>query len=164
MKRILLTCGTESFTQRVSSAFKQADPEISLFFASSEEFPEVLKNTGKYFSLPAVDSDVFVHELLKLCLYLEIDYLIPLDSREVENLNKQRILFEEYGMEVFIPHSLKDVEALINPPKGIPLLFYKEGKPVFILDGNQKGREMHESFQGILSFNDEEEVFVCLAR
>lgn len=94
---ILVTEGTSASTQRLA---KQLLALWSVHFASADSVPQVLLRTHKYHQLPAITSDVFIHELLKLSLDLEVGYILPLHPDEKRVLHHSIQLFKEYGVEI----------------------------------------------------------------
>lgn len=94
---ILVTEGTAATTQRIA---KQLLASWPVYFASSDAIPQVLLRSNKYHQLPAINSDVFIHELLKLSLDLEVRYIWPLHPEEKAVLSHSLPLFAEYGVEI----------------------------------------------------------------
>ena len=118
-KRILITFGTRGLGQRIA---KLLGDEFEIFFASSEEIPSLLLNSGKYFKLPAGLMPTYAHEVLKISLDHQIDYVLPLAVA--------KILFEEYDIKVIVPTQdvLQDYYVIENPPKELSLALLVDGK------------------------------------
>ncbi|MBB2952802.1 MULTISPECIES: hypothetical protein [Sphingobacterium] len=126
-KRILITFGTRGLGQRIA---KLLGDEFEIFFASSEEIPSLLLNSGKYFKLPAGLMPTYAHEVLKISLDHQIDYVLPLGGYEFEPLAVAKILFEEYDIKVIVPAQdvLQDYYVIENPPKELSLALLVDGK------------------------------------
>lgn len=115
MERILITSGISAFSQRVAKLF----PEEDLFFADSSPIPAPFIKSGRYISIPSPEKASFVHEILKACLDLSINKLLPLKETELMPLAKNSALFEEYGIVILVPgfESLNNIPKLINPTR-----------------------------------------------
>lgn len=113
MENILITSGLTSFAQRVAKLF----PEENVFFADANSIPDFFLQKGKYATIPSSDTASFLHEVLKTCLDLSIDKLVPLGESELIALAKSRALFEEYGIILLIPslERLENISKLIDP-------------------------------------------------
>lgn len=126
-KRILITFGTRGLGQRIA---KLLEHEFDVFFASSEEIPSLLLNSGKYFKIPAGLMPTYAHEVLKISLDQHIDYVLPLGSYEFEPLSEAKVLFEEYDIKVIVPshYVLQDYFVIENPSKELSLVLLIAGK------------------------------------
>lgn len=140
LSNILITFGTHPFAQRI----RQQIPDIPTYLASSEQIPDLMLASGHYFSIPDADASHFLHELLKLALHLEISTLLPLGLREGKMLMEGKVLFEEYGIRLLLPEHdvFMQMNSLINPPRGLALEL---------------------TSNGVMTYNDEQEVFICFA-
>lgn len=126
MNNVLITAGTSALSQRVAKLVVDGQ----LFFADSQPIPTLFLQTGKYKSIPAADKSSYVHEVLKVCLDLGIDTLIPLGKDELAPLANSKLLFEEYGIALLLPtvDRLNEVPKLMNPSRAAyPELFICEG-------------------------------------
>lgn len=126
-KKILITFGTRGLGQRIA---KLLGDEFEIFFASSEEIPTPLLDCGKYFKLPAGLMPTYAHEVLKISLDHQINYVLPLGGYEFEPLAVAKILFEEYDIKVIVPAQdvLQDYYVIENPPKELSLNLLVDGK------------------------------------
>lgn len=126
-KRILITFGTRALGQRVA---KLLQAKFDVFFASADEIPNVLLSSGKYIKIPAGLSPTYAHELLKISLDNQIDYILPLGSFEFEPLSESKILFEEYDIQLFVPNKdvLENYMLIENPSKDLPILLILNGE------------------------------------
>lgn len=129
-KRILITFGTRGLGQRIA---KLLEHEFDVFFASSEEIPSLLLNSGKYFKIPAGLMPTYAHEVLKISLDVHIDYVLPLGGYEFEPLAEAKVLFEEYDIKVIVPDHdvLQDYFVIENPTKELSLVLLVDGKSLF---------------------------------
>ncbi|WP_400262380.1 hypothetical protein ACFX5U_02150 [Sphingobacterium sp. SG20118] len=126
-KRILITFGTRGLGQRIA---KLLGDKFDIFFASSEEIPSLLIGSGKYFKVPTGLMPTYAHEILKISLDNQIDYILPLGGFEFEPLAEAKVLFEEYGIKVIVPAQdvLQDYFIIENPPKDLSLTILVNGK------------------------------------
>ena len=97
MKRtIIITAGTGAEAQSNAKNY----PDARIIFADSRPVPEVLVKMGKYVQLPDPESPAFIHELLKCCLDHGADTIVLLSEREQALLQPQKLLFEEYSIQL----------------------------------------------------------------
>jgi hypothetical protein len=125
MENVLITSGISAFTQRVSKLFTGRN----LFFADSNPIPTPFLNTGKYVAIPSPEKSSYVHEVLKVCLDLAINKVLPLRKGEHLPLAKSKVLFEEYGIVILLPdlENLERISKLINPThSNCPKIILKE--------------------------------------
>lgn len=115
MENVLITSGISAFTQRVAKLFA----EKNVVFADSKPIPTPFLNTGKYVAIPSPDKSSYVHEVLKVCLDLSINKVLPLGKDEHLPLAKSRVLFEEYGIVILLPdlENLESIPKFINPSR-----------------------------------------------
>lgn len=115
MIKVLITSGTSAFSQRVAKML----PNCQLFFADSSAIPTPFLQTGKYKPIPNAEKNTYVHEVLKVCLDLAIDTLIPLGKDEILPLANSEMLFAEYGISLLIPsvELLEDFLIVENPSR-----------------------------------------------
>lgn len=59
--------------------------------------------TGTMLRIPRHASASYAHEMLALCLDHQVTHLFALDIKEIQELSKSLLLFEEYGIRVVIP-------------------------------------------------------------
>jgi len=153
MKKILITYGTRPLAQRIA---KSLVDKFEVKFATSESVPSVLMQ--QYYAIPNAANPTFSHELLKLCLDNQIDYLLPLGFKELESLSEAKLLFEEYDIWLIGPDTeeLKHTFVLSNPNKDLEVMVIDRG--VNLIDG--KAVELDGS--GLIVFSDEgEEYALC---
>ncbi|UIR55196.1 hypothetical protein LZQ00_13045 [Sphingobacterium sp. SRCM116780] len=126
-KRILITFGTRGLGQRIG---KLLSDRFDVYFASSEEIPTVLLNSEKYVKIPPGLMPTYAHELLKISLDKQIDYVLPLGGFEFEPLAQAKILFEEYAIKVIVPEHvvLENYFIIENPSKDLALVLLVDGK------------------------------------
>ncbi|MBD1433878.1 hypothetical protein H8B06_13655 [Sphingobacterium sp. DN00404] len=149
---ILITYGTRPFAQRVS---RLLSARYEVVYASSEPFPDLLLKQN-YHRIPTGVNPTFAHEILKLCLDKGCQMILPLGEMELQPINEARILLEEYGIVVLLPHDLEECFMLENPSGEIHVL--KSG--IDILTGDQLCGD-HFSGAGILADSGDEPI-LCL--
>jgi hypothetical protein len=156
-KRILITFGTRGLGQRIA---KLLENEFEILFASSEEIPSLLLSSGKYFKLPAGLMPTYAHEVLKISLDHQIDFVLPLGGFEFEPLAAAKILFEEYGIKVIVPAQdvLQDYFIIENPPKELSLELLVNGKSLI---GDFK--TAHTDLDGLFVVSDSGDDFALCA-
>jgi hypothetical protein len=118
MEKILITYATRPLGLRVAKLLEQ---KMQVEKASSDEIPSVLRSI--YTNLPQAESPVYAHELLKLALDKNCNYLLPLGIIEIQALSESIVLFEEYGITVLCPPRalLEHINVLSKPAGSVPL-------------------------------------------
>jgi len=153
MQKLLITFGTRPLAQRIA---KLIQSQYDVKFASSEEVPSFL--AANYSKIPTGINPTFAHELLKLCLDKQIDYLLPLGLSEVQSLSETKLLFEEYGIHVLSPDKsdLEDIFVLENPASTIELLICEKGKSI------HSDKTLEFEVSGLLTVSDDgNDVALC---
>lgn len=167
-----------TFAQRLAATYFR---DWKVAFASSSPIPQPLLDAGRYHLIPPADQPAFIHELLKLCLDQQVDHLLPLDREEAAVLSGARVLFSEYGIEVLTsaPEVLDSLPVIENPPRALELVILKNGTDLLgknhldvdLPGGTDVDAEpaldrapaYHPHYAGVLSLNDEGEVYQCFA-
>jgi len=154
MNNILITAGTTALALRLK---KNLSPNFNVFLADSNEIPSVVKN--QYLQLPKDNSFSFVHEVLKVALDSHINYILPLNDKEIIRLSQNITLFEEYGIDVLIPEAdeLLTIKTTNNPDKSLPLALLQNGKNLI------NGDQTKLSVSGLGYISDSEEDFILVA-
>lgn len=156
MNRILITNATHSLGLRVAKLLAE---NFEIIYATSDELPVFMQD--KYMKIPKGVNPTFAHEMLKLALDTNAQYILPLQLSEIESLSESLLLFEEYGIRVICPTKaqLLALEILPNPAKELPLsvLFNKQN----LLDN--KAVEIEINGLGVLS-DSELDFLVVVAR
>lgn len=129
MPSILVTYGTRPLAQRLA---KFVGDRYSIVPATSEEVPSVLSE--RFRLIPNAKNPVYTHEILKVCLDLGVEYVLPIHTDEIHVLRETRVLFEEYGISLLIPASLNR-PVVVNVPSTYALTLVHEGQA---LDGGVK--------------------------
>ena len=153
MQKLLITYGTRPLAQRLSKILL---PEFEVFLATSEEIPSFL--SSNFPKIPTGANPTFAHEMLKLSLDKQIDFLLPLGLPEIQSLANSKILFEEYGIEVLSPNTevLETLFVLENPASSVPMSLLWNGKS---LNGTAN---YSDSLSGLYAISDEgDEVALC---
>jgi len=125
-------------------------------FATAEEVPSFL--AANYNKIPTGINPTYAHELLKLCLDKEIDFILPLGLSEIQTLAEAQVLFEEYGVEVLSPDKefLEEIFVLENPSSGVELSVLFNGKSL-----NNKS-DVDQVISGLFTISDEgDDLALC---
>lgn len=124
MQKILITQGVNSLAFRIKNILSNS---FIVTLASSSEVPSVLKDS--YLNIPKVESSSFQHEMLKLAIDNEIDYILPLHIKEISLLSQSLVLFEEYGIKVLVPvpSQLAELPYMNSLPKELDLVLLDQG-------------------------------------
>jgi hypothetical protein len=159
MKKILITFGTRPLAMRVA---KRLAKSYSILYASSEEIPALLLQSGNYVRIPKGLLPTFAHEVLKLSLDQQVDYVLPLGDLELEPLAEAKTLFEEYQIAVLVPDKdkLKETHVIENPPAELPYVLLYKGTDLF-------GGDTHEhTSEGLFVASDsgEDYALACVSR
>lgn len=159
MKKILITFGTRPLAMRIA---KKLAGKFEVLYASSEEIPELLLKSGNYESIPKGLLPTFAHEVLKLSLDQQVDYVLPLGVFELEPLAEAKVLFEEYQIAVLVPDKdmLGTFPIIENPPAELPYILLSKGNNLLEDDVAEN------TLDGLLVRSDSEEDFalVCVSK
>jgi len=153
MQKLLITFGTRPLAQRLS---KMLNNTFQIQFATAEEVPSFL--AANYNKIPTGINPTYAHELLKLCLDKEIDFILPLGLSEIQTLAEAQVLFEEYGVEVLSPDKefLEEIFVLENPSSGVELSVLFNGKSL-----NNKS-DVDQVISGLFTISDEgDDLALC---
>lgn len=156
MRRVLLTSATHSLGLRVVNLLTN---KFDVVAATSDELPSFIQD--KYLKIPKGVNPTFAHEMLKLALDNNIDYILPLQLAEIESLSESLVLFEEYGIRVICPtkSQLTDVEILPNPSKEMELTIMSEGVDLIT------NRNLNIDVNGLGVLSDSQfDFFIAIAR
>ncbi|MBV2226219.1 MULTISPECIES: hypothetical protein [Sphingobacterium] len=153
MQKLLITFGTRPLAQRLS---KMLNNQFEVIFATSEEVPSFLEANFK--KIPTAANPTYAHELLKLCLDKEVNYLLPLGLNEINVLAESKILFEEYGIQLLSPskEALTELYVLENPPSVVELLLVLDGKSLI------SDRQLESEVSGLFTISDDgDDLALC---
>jgi len=95
-KTIIITAGTSAQSQALAKSY----PNDHIVFADSLPVPKPLLDSGRFVQLPAITAHHFIHELLKVCLDQDASLLVIQSEAEVAIIAPQKLLFEEYNIEI----------------------------------------------------------------
>lgn len=125
MEKIIITFGTRPLAQRLSNLLQDT---YEVLFATSEDLPSFLGS--RYGKIPTGLNPTFAHELLKLGLDQEANYILPLGLAEIQTLSDSKILFEEYGIQVLCPdrNDLETLFVLENPNAQLGMHLLNKGE------------------------------------
>lgn len=156
MKKILITSATHSLGLRVS---KLLADRFEIIQATSDELPAFMQD--KFVKIPKGVNPTFAHEMLKLALDNNYEYILPLQLQEIEALSESLLLFEEYGICIICPtkQQLQELEILPNPGKELPLSILLDGTDLL----SHRQVEIEVNGLGVLS-DSEMDFFLAVAR
>lgn len=159
MKKILITFGTRPLAMRIA---KRLGADFEILYASSEDIPELLLASGKYAKIPKGLLPTFAHEILKLSLDQEVDYVLPLGGFELEPLSTAKVLFEEYQISVLVPdkQQLETIPVMENPPAELPYKLLSKGNN--LLDSTRFDRPLDGLF--VISDSGEDLALICVSK
>lgn len=151
LQKIILTCATRSLGIRVA---RQLDEKFAVLQATSDDIPTVIATN--YLKIPKAKNPVFAHELLKLALDTESQYILPLDIDEVRVLSQSKVLFDEYGITIVCPsiQQLETMDILPNPPKEMSIGLYYGGRDLL------SNESLTHEFSGLGYVSDSGEDFI----
>ncbi|MDM1294921.1 hypothetical protein HX021_11575 [Sphingobacterium sp. N143] len=159
MKKILITFGTRPLAMRIA---KKLSDHFEVLYASSEEIPDLLLKSANYVKIPKGLLPTYAHEILKLSLDRQVDYVLPLGGFELSPLAEAKVLFEEYQISVLVPDKdiLDTLPIIENPPADLSYTLLSKGEN--LLDGRTFG----STLDGLLSASDsgEELALICVAK
>lgn len=118
MKKIIITSATHGLGLRVANMLAN---RFEIIEATSEALPAFMQ--AKYVKIPKGVQPTFAHEMLKLALDTNAQFILPLQLAEIESLAASLLLFEEYGIQIICPtiSQLQELDMLPNPTKELPL-------------------------------------------
>ncbi len=96
---VLITAASHAEAYRLERLLQSTH----VVFADYHHLPNFSFSSRQFINIPKGDSNTYAHEVLKVCLDLEIDKIYPLYSDEILALAGSQQLFNEYGIEVIIP-------------------------------------------------------------
>jgi hypothetical protein len=97
--KILITAGTTATALKLRSAF---EGEV-IIFGDYGEVPNISSSLYTLVSMGSWNAEVLAHNLLTKCLDYGVDAVLPLYELEIEAISKSLVLFEEFGLKVFLP-------------------------------------------------------------
>lgn len=102
--KILITGGKSAQALKLLKAFLN---DI-IVFADYDEVPNMRADQYYFVSLGKRNEDVIAHNLLNHCLNEGVDAILPMNSFEAEEVQKSRILFEEFNIRVMLSDASQD--------------------------------------------------------
>lgn len=110
---ILITAASSAIAYKLENRISGAD---KIVLADDADLPQILLKGKNFIRIPAGTSSAFSHQLLSICLDLEIDKVYPLKRAEILALAEVRQLFDEYGITLMIP-DLPKIPSLLGGSK-----------------------------------------------
>lgn len=145
---ILITYGTRPFAQRIA---RQLPASLPALFASADEIPELLLNSGQYIRIPHGSSPSYAHELLASCLDNAVTCCLPLGLEEMTSVAEAKQLFMEYGITPLVPDKkqLLQMEVIRNPPKTVEFDVLANGISLL----TNESLDAHADLSGVIAFD-----------
>jgi len=100
MRRILVTAISGDIGNGICKILKEQD--CVLFGCDVNEIAVGMDLVTKFYRCSFAVADEYTEEILTFCKENEIGYVIPVNEREIERLNKDRKLFEQAGIKLII--------------------------------------------------------------
>ncbi|RYZ86460.1 MAG: hypothetical protein EOP04_13840 [Proteobacteria bacterium] len=97
--KILITGGKSAQALKLLKIY--ADDKVVL--ADYGEMPSLATPQYYFISLGKRNDDIIAHNLLNHCLDESAEAIFPLHDFEIGEVDKSRVLFEEFGIKVVIP-------------------------------------------------------------
>lgn len=110
---ILITAASSATAYKLEKQISGAD---KIVLADDVDLPQILLKGKNFIKIPSGASSAFSHQLLSICLDLEIDKVYPLKRAEILALAEVKQLFEEYGITLMIP-DLPEIQTLLGDLK-----------------------------------------------
>ncbi|WP_036691877.1 hypothetical protein [Pedobacter glucosidilyticus] len=133
MKKVLITAASNANAYQLAYHL----PHHEILFADTE---------GQKIIIPDGNKSSFAHELLSLCLDLDITLVFPLKLSEQKALAEAKVLFEEYGISLALPdliqaqkiHQLKHLHSELSIPYETVVDFASFSKAILALGYPEK--------------------------
>ena len=105
----LITAASTAWAYKVRKLLKNTG---KTYFGDCYALPGISSPDVQFITLPKAGSEAFAHNLLTLCLDLEITCVYPLREEELVPLAESALLFSEFGITVCVPgkEELKDYD------------------------------------------------------
>ncbi len=97
--KILITGGKTATALKLIKAF----PSHQIVLGDYGEMPSIASSVYTFAVLGGWNEEIAAHHLLTKCLDLGVDALLPLYEGEIKAVAKSLLLFEEFGLKVFVP-------------------------------------------------------------
>lgn len=100
MSTILITAGADAAAYRIKRLLGQGD---EVYLGDHIPLPQGGGASVKLIAIPKGDGASFAHQMLSICLDLNISQVYPLRRNELEPLAEAQLLFAEFGITVVVP-------------------------------------------------------------
>lgn len=107
--KILITGGKSATALKLIKAF----PKHKVLLADYGEMPTIPSKLYRFTALGTWNEAVLAHHLLTKCLDEKVDALLPLYAAEISAVARSLILFEEFGIKVFVPE-MAELQGAFN--------------------------------------------------
>lgn len=124
-----------------------------VIFADHLDLPQAIFKETRFINIPGGNSASYAHQLLKICLDNQIEFILPLRLVELRPLSEAKILFEEYGIKVVVPDTQALGQVPVSGKAGSDFIVLSDG---MILGGKFMELLHFPSDTGIFSFETED--------
>jgi len=126
--KILITGGKSAAALKLIKAFSNDQ----VILGDYGDVPTFSSTAYTMISLGERNDDITAHQLLNVCLDLQVEVLIPIHYFEVAALSRSMQLFEEFGIRVLLPE-ISVLPELLQSAKQTTAAWavYKEGQLLY---------------------------------
>lgn len=124
---ILITGGTDASAYRLNNILGYPG---EVFFADCVPMPSTKHLTNRFLQIPSGTASSFAHDILEICLTLNIAAVYPLRKNEHLPLAESFQLFGEFGIKVFAPPKYMLDQILRLPMVNGELVVIEHGQVV----------------------------------
>ncbi len=103
--KILITAGKSAKALKLIKLF----PEDSIVLADYGEMPSFPSKAYRFISLGIQNDEIIAHNLLSCCLDESADAILPLNEIELKEVQKSKILFEEFNISIITTPDLPNI-------------------------------------------------------
>lgn len=157
--KILITGGKTATALKLLKAF----PDHQILLADYGEMPSIASALYEFEELGVWNEEIAAHHLLTKCLDVGADALIPLYEGEITALAKSLVLFEEFGLQVFVPEPTQ-LSSVSKPAVSKNWCVFKNGKCLYtnMEDQNMSTIENKHKLNGVYYFDAVNEEFTII--
>lgn len=102
MIKVFITCAGGGIAQSVIDSLRQSNRDYYIITNDLSGPNYGFLGADKLVELPRIDSDIYVEHLLKKCIELAVDLIIPGSDLELFLLSKSKEIFKSAGIKVLV--------------------------------------------------------------
>ena len=106
--RILVTGGGAPGASGIIKAIKQGSQSAQIYSCDANEDTAGRLLSDEYFTVPYGDNKQYIPQLLAQCLEHKINRILPITTKEIHSLSKNKDLFRQNNIDVVV----SDFESL----------------------------------------------------